>query len=406
MYYKGYKVRLLPTPEQEKLLILKCDISRFIWNWCLAYQMKNFEQGNKYIKRYDFTKIFVKEKNTNSEFYWLRDYVGSIINLRIADLDKCFHEFFEYRKQKGKKYPKRCKEFNMYNLIKHPKFKSKKANRQMFPMRKDRLTFYTIKNADMPWKKKYINHVNIENIGYIRFQTHNNTDNFLDCSKIWNPRISLVNNKWILSFTVETDENQVSLNNYSCGVDVGIKNLATVSCNNEVKVYKNINKTSYMKKKQKRLKRLQRKMYNCQKGSKRYIKTIEKIQKQYRHISNIRKNYIHNCSADVIKHYPKRIIVENINLKSWQQDKLHDINREVQYSSVFELLRQLNYKSQINNIKFVKADKYYPSSQLCSCCGNRQKLNLSDRLYVCPVCGLEIDRDVNAAKNLEHYSYK
>ena len=75
-------------------------------------------------------------------------------------------------------------------------------------------------------------------------------------------------------------------------------------------------------------------------------------------------------------------------------------------SGVFEFLRQLEYKSQNNGIKFIKADKYYPSTQICSCCGNRKKLNLNERIYHCDVCGLEIDRDVNAAKNLEHYNYK
>lgn len=406
MYYKGYKVRLLPTKEQEKLLKLKCDISRFVWNWCLDYQMKNFDQGNKYIKRYDLQKIFVQEKNQNENLIWLKDYVGSIINLRIADLDRCFNEFFNYRKSGGKKYPQKCKKYDMYNLIKHPKFKTKKSNNQMFPMRKDRLSFYTENNVDMPWKQKYLNCVNIENIGYVKFQTHNNTDNFLNCSKIWNPRISLVNNKWILSFTVETDENQVELNNYSCGIDVGIKNLATVSYNGEVKIYKNINKTALMQKKQKKLKRLQRKLSKCQKDSKRRQKIKNKYSAYSKHISNVRKNYIHNCSADIIKKYPQRIIVESVLVKSWQSVKSHNVNREVMYANVFEFLRQLKYKSQINNIKFIKADKYYPSTQICSCCGNRKKLNLNERIYHCDVCGLDIDRDINAAKNLEHYNYK
>nr|CAI9751430.1 transposase [uncultured phage]CAI9752316.1 transposase [uncultured phage] len=405
MYYKGYKIRLLPTPEQEQNLKLKCNISRFVWNWCLAYQMKNFENGNKYIKRYDFTKIFVQEKNNNEDLAWLRNHVGSIINLRIADLDKSFHEFFEYRKSGGLKYSKNCKVFDMYHLIKHPKFKSKRDS-NMFPMRKDRLSFYTKNNADMPWKIKYINHVNIENIGYIKFQTHYDTNLFLDGSKIWNPRISLVNGKWILSFTVETDENQVQLNNYSCGVDVGIKNLATVSCNGEVKIYKNINKTAAMKKKQKKLKRLQRTMSKCQKYSKRRQKAKNKYSKYSKHLSNIRQNYIHNCSADIIKKLPERIIVESVKVKSWQKAKLIDVNREVQYSNVYEFLQQLEYKSHNNGIKFIKADKYYPSTQLCSCCGTRKKLNLNERIYYCDVCGLEIDRDVNAAINLEHYNYK
>lgn len=403
--YKGYRVRLLPTKEQEEKLLKKCDIARFVWNWCLDYQMKNFEAGNSYIKRFDMYKIFTAEKNTNEELAWLRDLAGSIINLKCADLDKAFNEYFAYRKAGGKKYSNKCKIHDVYHLIKHPKFKSKKKSTQRFPMRNDRLYFITENNITENWKKKYINHVNIENVGYVKFQTTFDTRLFIE-SKIWNPRISLVGDKWILSFTVETDENQVELNDYSCGVDVGIKQLAVVSCNDEIKKYENINKTNHLKKEQKRLKRLQRKFMKCEKDSKRREKAKQQYFNLSRHINNSRKNYIHNCSADIIKMKPNRIVVENISVRSWYIKCSHNINREIHFSNIYEFLRQLEYKSQNNKIKFVKADKYYPSTQLCSGCGNRQKLNLNQRVYICPVCGLEIDRDVNAAINLEHYNYK
>lgn len=241
-------------------------------------------------------------------------------------------------------------------------------------------------------------------MGPVQYQTNYDVSKFN--GKVHNPRINLVNNKWILSFTVETDENQVLLSDYSCGVDVGIKNLATVSCNGEVKTYKNINKTSVMKKKQKKLKRLQRKLSKCQKDSKRRQKAKDKHSSYSKYLSNIRQNYIHTCSANIIKNYPQRIVIETVSELSWMKDKQHNINREVQYSGVSEFLRQLEYKSQNNGIKFIKADKYYPSTQICSCCGNKHKLNLNERTYHCDVCGLEIDRDINAAINLEHYSYK
>ena len=404
MFYKGYKIRLLPTPEQEKLFYLKSDASRFVWNWALGYQMKRFENQEKMLSKFDLQKELRQLKNTINDYKWLDNAGSSIIGVILIDLDQAYQRFFSYRKSNGQKYSKYCKKFDNYHLLKHPKFKSKKDNKIKFPVRYDRTTFYTKENCLTKTMQKYIRTVSIENCGYVQYKTNYNVNLFN--GKIHNPRISLVNNKWILSFTVETDENQVSLNDYSCGVDVGIKNLATVSCNNEVVIYKNINKTSEMQKKQKKLKRLQRKLFKCQKDSKRRQKAKDKYSAYSKHISNIRQNYIHYCSAGIIKKYPQRVVIETVSELSWLKNKHHDINREVQFSGVSEFLRQLEYKSQNNGIKFIKADKYYPSTQICSCCGSKKKLNLNERVYHCDICGLEIDRDVNAAKNLENYNYK
>jgi putative transposase len=404
MFYKGYKIRLLPTPEQEKLFYLKSDATRFVWNWALGYQMKRFENQEKLLSKFDLMKELRQLKNTDDNFRWIELAGAFIINQIILDLNNAYQSFFSYRKSGGLKYSKHCKIFDVYHLIKHPKFKSKKNSKIKFPVRYDRTTFYTKENCLSNIMQKYIGTVSVEGCSTIKYQTNYDVNRFN--GKIKNARISLVNNKWILSFTVETDENQVSLNDYSCGIDVGVKNLATVSCNNEVKVYKNINKTASMKKKQKKLKRLNRQLSKCQKDSKRRQKAKNKYSAYSKYLSNIRQNYIHNCSADIIKKLPEKIVVETISELSWMKNKQHNINREVQFSGVFEFLRQLEYKSQNSGIKFVKADKYYPSTQLCSYCGNKKKLNLNERIYHCDVCGLEIDRDINAAINLEHYNYK
>lgn len=404
MFYKGYKIRLLPTPEQEKLFYLKSNASRFVWNWALGYQMKRFENQQPLLSKFDLMKELRQLKNTDDNFKWLQPLGKVICDQIILDLNNAYQAFFNYRKAGGKKYPKHCKTFDCYHLIKHPKFKSKKNNKVRFPTRHESTVFYTKENCITKTMQKYIGTVNIENCGTIKYQTNYDVNQFN--KKVKNARVSLVNGKWILSFVVETDENQVSLNVYSCGVDVGIKNLATVSCNKNVKIYKNINKTSDMQKKQKKLKRLQRKLSKCQKNSKRRQKAKDKYSAYSKYLSNIRQNYIHNCSADIIKKYPQQIVIETVSELSWLKNKQHNINREVQFSGISEFLRQLEYKSQNNNIKFVKADKYYPSTQICSCCGNKQKLNLNQRIYICPICGLKIDRDINAAINLEHYNYK
>ena len=365
---------------------------------------------------YDLRNVLVKLKNSNPNYFWLNDVGSVVFEKALFDLGQAYKRFLLYRKNNNPKYTiKQIKDANKtgiclttYDLLKHPKFKSKKKSKPCFSCRSDRTTLFTEENTKNSenWKKKLVGTVSITNCGYVKYQANYDLSCFNLNTVLRNPRVLLVNNKWILSFTVETDENQVKLNDYSCGVDVGIKNLATVSCKDEVIVYKNINKTPEMKKKQKKLKRLQRKLSKCQKDSKRRQKAKDKYSAYSKHISNIRQNYLHNCSADIIKKLPKQIIVETVSELSWLKNKQQSINREVMYSGVSEFLRQLKYKSQNNGIKFIKADKYYPSTQICSCCGNRKKLNLNERIYHCDVCGLEVDRDVNAAKNLEHYNYK
>ena len=195
----------------------------------------------------------------------------------------------------------------------------------------------------------------------------------------------------------------------SVGIDLGVANLAIV--NYLDKPIKNINKSVKIRKLKKKLKRLQRglsRKYEANKKGKEFVKTknIIKLEKQikliHRKLNNIRLNHIHQATNMIAKLHPYRVIMENLNISGMMKNKY--LSESIQEQKFYEFIRQMKYKCEFNGIEFVTADKFYPSSKTCSCCGNIKKdLRLKDRVYVCDKCGLKIDRDKNASINLGNY---
>lgn len=139
------------------------------------------------------------------------------------------------------------------------------------------------------------------------------------------------------------------------------------------------------------------------------MKECQNVQKQnrlirniHRKLANIRQNYLHQTTTEIVKTKPSRIVMESLNVSEMMKNK--HLSKAIQQQKFYEFKRQIEYKSKLNGIKFIQVDKFYPSSKTCSCCGNIKKdLKLSDRMYKCDVCGLVIDRDYNASINLANY---
>lgn len=236
--------------------------------------------------------------------------------------------------------------------------------------------------------------------------------------KYSNPRITFDGKYWYLSVGYKVEEIQSNLTGESLGIDLGVKDLAI--CSNE-KTYKNINKTKRVKQLEKRLKREQRKLSrkienNIQTYAvkrkpvyKRPLRECKNIQKQNRllrninrKLANIRQNYLHQTTSEIVKTKPSRIVMEELNVSGMMKNK--HLSKAIQQQKFYEFKRQIEYKAKLNGIEFVKVDKFFPSSKTCSCCGNIKKdLKLSDRTYKCDKCGLKIDRDYNASINLANY---
>ena len=370
---KSIKIRLLPTEEQEVLMLKSIGCSRFAYNWALNKCNEKYKNNEKYSIgniRKEFTQL-----KKDKEFKWLNEVSSKVTQESIRNLDKAFKSFFNKQS-------------------KYPKFKTKRKSKQSFYVRCDSLYF----TDDM---------CNIEKIGKVRFKTNYSIPK--NC-KYSNPYCSYNGRCWVLSFSVEVEENQTALNeDLSIGIDLGVKDLATCSNGD---VFKNINKTKRIKNLKSKLKHLQRSIsrkYEDNKQGSKFVKTnnIIKLEKQvkqiYRKLANIRNNYIHQTTNKIIKHYPYRIVVEDLNVIGMMKNK--HLSKAIAEQGFYEFMRQIKYKCEFNGIEFIQVDRFYPSSKTCSCCGFIKKdLKLNDRNYKCDKCGLKIDRDYNASINLSNYS--
>lgn len=363
------KVRLYPSQLQEQKLLQSVGTARYIYNWTLGKQEENYKNGGKFIKDGDLRKELTILKK--SELNWLNEVSNNVAKQAVKDACNAYKKFFK-------------------GLADKPRFKSRKRSKK---------SFY---NDNMKLKVKENKLVNIEKVGWIK------TNEQIPMNvKYSNPRISFDNKYWYLSVGLERKEQHQELTDISLGVDLGLKDLAICS---DGKVYKNINKTRVVKKLEKRLRRLQRQVsrkYDKNKKGKEYVKTsniikLEKsIQLLHRKLANIRNNYLHQTTTEIVKTKPFRVVIEDINVKGIMKNR--HLSKSIAKQGFYKFRRMLEYKCKFNGIELVVADRFYPSSKTCSKCGNINKnLKLSDRVYKCE-CGLSIDRDLNASINLSNY---
>ena len=175
-------------------------------------------------------------------------------------------------------------------------------------------------------------------------------------------------------------------------------------------IFKNINKTKEVKRLKKVLKRKQRQCsnkYEKNKKGKGFVKTknIAKLEKQirllHRKLANIRSNHIHQATNKIVKAKPSRVVMEDLNIKGMMKNR--HLAKAIQQQCLYDFKIKMKYKCELYGIEFVEADKWFPSSKTCSCCGSiKNDLKLKDRIYQCS-CGLKIDRDFNASINLSRY---
>lgn len=365
---KGYKIRILPTLEQEILIRKSIGVSRFVYNWCLDKQLKS----DKFIRDNELRRELTKLKRTNS-YYWLSEVGCNVIKQSAKDLCNVYKNFFN-------------------KLSNKPRFKKKGIHN----------SFYV--NYESMKKTKH--GVRCEKIGDIK--TSERLPKLMKNKHYMNPHIVFDGKYYYIAFSMEIQIKSNQNTSETIGIDLGIKSFAVCS---DGTIYKNINKTHTVKKLNKKLRRLQRcvsKKYLNNKIGNKFIKTRNilkfehKIKLTYRRIKNIRENYIHQITAYLVKTKPSKIVIEDLNIKGMLKNK--HLSKAIAEQCFYKFTNILKYKCDWNNIKLIKANRFYPSSKLCSCCGSIKKdLKLKDRIYKCSFCGLVIDRDFNASLNLANY---
>lgn len=380
---KSIKVMLLPNNKQRSKMFHYANTARFAYNWAIARERENYELGNKFISDNDLRKEFTQLKKQEG-YEWLNSVSNNVTKQAIKDACSAYKRFF-----KG--------ESN------YPKFKSKKKSKPSFYQDNMKIRFSEthVKVEGFSVSKKQ----NKQKLNWIKLAEKNRIP--VD-AKYTNPRITFDGLNWWISVGIEVHDSTDFPTNDGIGIDLGIKDLAICSDGN---IYKNINKTSRVKKLKKKQRRLQRQVSRkylknkkgvCYCKTSNIIKSEKELLKVTRRLTNIRHNYLHQTTSEIINRKPMFIVLEDLNVKGIMKNK--HLSKAIQEQCLYEFNRQIQYKSSWNNIKFIEADRYFPSSKLCSVCGCINKnLKLSDRTYICPNCSNVIDRDYQAALNLKSY---
>ena len=367
------KVRLEPNNKQQTKLFQSAGTARWAYNWTLGKQEENYKNGGKFIKDGDLRKELTILKQTE-ELKWLKSCSNNITKQAVKDACDAYYKFFN-------------------GLSDKPKFKSRKKNQPKFYQ-----DTHKIKYKD--------GRVRLEKIGWVRLSEKNRIP---EDAKYTNPRVKFDGVNWYVSVGIEVSSEPLKLTDESIGIDVGIKDLAV--CSNIESPYKNINKTKRVKKMEKKLRRLQRKVsnkYEKNKEGRSYVKTgniikLERnIKKLHKRLDNIRTDYRHKVTTEIVKTKPSRIVMESLNVSGMMKNK--HLSKSIAQQGLYEFKHMTQYKCQRQGTEFVEADIWYPSSKTCSECGYiKPILSLSEREFRCECCGAVIDRDKNAAINLSRY---
>mgnify|MGYP004506537691 FL=1 len=388
---KAFKTEIAPTIEQKEKIIRSIGIARFLYNQYIAYNKKlyrMYQRGllDSHQKHFMSANEFDKYVNhkLKIELSWINECGSKARKKALVNAEAAFKKFFN-------------------GLAGFPQFK-KKSNHDV------KLYFPKNNKGDWAiWRHKLmvptLKQVRLKEFGYLPVG-----------AVVINGMVSYVAGRFYVSVVVDIDEkskyNKDLKTSYrtatdGIGIDLGIKDLAVVSNGRK---FKNINKSSKVKRLEKRLRREQRRLsrkyeFKKKKGGKiatasaNIEKQKLKVQKLHQRIDEIRKDYENKVIQEIVKQKPRFITVEDLNVKGMMKNR--HLAKAVAAQRFNCLLTKLKRKAEIIGIEVHMVDRFYPSSKTCHVCGHIHKgLKLTDRVYVCPECGYTEDRDFNASLNL------
>lgn len=355
---KAYKYRIYPNKEQQIYLAKAFGCTRFVYNQMLSDRIKSYEENKDLdIKNVKYTTPAQYKK----EYEWLKEVDSLALANAQMNLDKAYKNFFRDKS------------------VGFPKFKSKKNNHHSYTTNNQKGTVYIengyIKVPKLKTKIKIKQHRQFE--GTIKSRT---------ISK--NP-----SEQYFISILVDTENIQLPRNDNKVGIDLGLKEFAITS---DGKIFEN---PKHLRKSEKKLKKLQQNLSRKAKGSNNRRKARLKVAKLHQKIANQRADFLHKIS-NYITNENQVIVIEDLKVSNMLKN--HKLAKAISEVSWFEFRRQLEYKASWKGREIIVAPSNYASSQLCSCCGNKspQTKDLSCRTYICEQCGMVMDRDINASKNL------
>ncbi len=359
---KAYRYELDPNNIQRSSLAQHVGIARFAYNWGLEQRIEQYKnnQGND-----RFTDAIKQNKLLNSlkktEFSWMYETSKCAPQEALRDLHRAFQNFYRGLKN-GKK-------------IGFPRFKRRGV--------RDSFRLYGI-------IRFHTRAIQLPRIGKVRIKEKR--EKYLS-GRILSVTVRRQANRWFVSVTVEENlANPISIKGPSVGVDLGVKTLATLS---DGTTFAN---PRALGRRLRKLQQLHKSLSRRKKGSKNQEKAKIRLAKMYLKIFNIRKDTLHKVTTYLAKSHSK-VVIEDLNVSGMMKNRR--LARVIAGVGFYEFRRQLEYKCGWYGSELVVVSRTFPSSKMCSQCGHKKKeLSLSEREYKCEQCGLEIDRDLNAALNL------
>ena len=367
---RAYKTELDLNNLQKTACNRHAGAARFAYNWGLVRKQEAFARGEKTPSAIDLHRELNALKK--SEFSWMYAVSKCAPQEALRDLDKAFAHFFRRVKEKRA---------GRHVIVGFPRFKSRKKGLGSF-----RLTgvIHVFDKA-----------IQLPRLGLLRLKERG----YLPTSgvHILSATVSEKAGRWFISLQVEMEiPDPLPAQKPVAGVDLGINRMAQVSDGSYIE------NPRALKQALAKLKRLQRVVSRRQKGNANRRKAVRQLARAHYRVSNIRKDALHQATTWLAK-TKSAIVLEDLNVKGMMKN--HHLAQAIADVGLYEFRRQLQYKGSWYGCDVLLADRFFPSTKPCSQCGHEREISLAERVYRCEMCGLVLERDLNAAINLEQLLY-
>lgn len=379
---RSYKTEINPSPEQILQINRTIGVCRYVYNMYIAKNIEVYKNGETFISGMEFSKQLNKYIKDHPELSWIKEVSSKSVKKSIMDCEGAFKKFFKKQAH-------------------FPRFKSKhRSDAKMYFVKTDAKA---VIHCDR-------HRIKIPTLGWVRLKEKGYLPTNPTTHIIKSGTVSHHAGRYYVSVLVsKPDIENLTPTGEGIGIDLGIKDFLSIS-NGER--YKNINKTKRVRDLEKRLKREQRRLSRKYEGLKRRNKNlkgeatrqniqkqVKKVQKLHQRLTDIRSDYISKCVSEIVKAKPSYITIENLNIRGMMKNR--HFSKAVAEQKFYEFRIKLQAKCKSMGIELRVADRFYPSSKTChNCAYIKADLKLSDREYICPICGYHADRDYNASLNL------